>query len=151
MGRHYNFIAGSFYRKDDISGFPQHAEKTQKMWNNLYATGTIWNPRQPQDLVKGVKDNQSVLDARPLPPDQFAGPVYIQLSESAAIGATHIYVESLVGLRVGTTVGIMMDTGVLFQALLISIDAGGEFITIGSPLPRPAASGNLLVCYEVVT
>ena len=151
MGRELFYIPGSFYRKDDISGFPQRAEKTQKMWNNLYATGTLWNPRQPQDLVKGVKDNQTVLDARPLPPNTFVGPIYQQMSANAAIGATDIYIDSLVGMNVGTTVGVMMDNGILFQALLVSIDAGGAFITIGSPLPYTAASGNLVVCYEVVT
>lgn len=41
-------------------------------WDNQWVcnTGSCWEPRQPQDFVRGVKDDQSVPIARPriLPP-----------------------------------------------------------------------------------
>ncbi len=142
---------GSFYRVDDRSGFPQKAERTLKQWDNLIVDQSLYETRQPQDLVRGVKDKQSVEQPRPLAPNVFVGPIYVQISANAGIGATDIYVESLLGLKVNTTVGIMMDNGILFNALLQSIDAGGQFVAISQPLPYPAASGNLLIDYEVVT
>lgn len=109
----------------------------------------MWEPRQPQDLVRGVKDNQTVNDARPLSPAVFTGPVYVQMSEAADVGATHIYVQYLKGLTVGDKVGVMMDNGIEFMTGLQSIDASGLFIVLAAPLPYFAASGNLVCDYRI--
>lgn len=135
MGRHYSFRPGSFYRTDDRTGFPQYAERTRKQWDNLIVDEKVWEPRQPQDLVRGRKDNQTAPDARPLSPATFVGPIYVQLSQAAAVGATDIYIESIAGLSVGDQIGIMLDNGIEWLATIVSIDPGGAFVTITPPLP----------------
>jgi hypothetical protein len=102
-------------------------------------------------LVKGVKDNQSVPDARPLAPDTYVGPISIKLSRNAAVGSTIIYLENVVGLTVGDQVGIMMDLdgGVYFNTYIIGIIGSPEAVAIAAPLRSPASSGNLLTDYKV--
>lgn len=147
MGRHYFFKPGSFYRVDDRTGFPQRAERTRKQWNNLIVDESVWESRQPQDLVKGVKDQQSVQDARPLSPAQFVGPIYTQLTATVAIGSIDIPVNSTAGLVVGDPFGVVLDTdgGIYFVTYIIEIDAG--LVIIAAPLPGQASSGNLAVDY----
>lgn len=150
MGRHYHYRPGDFYRQDDRTGFPQYASRTRQQWNRLIVDESVWEPRQPQDLVRGVRDNQTVGDARPLAPNTFIGnPVYVQMSQAAGVGATDIYVQYIAGLTPGDKVGVMMDNGVEFTTALVSIDPSGEFITIAAPLPYFAAAGNLVCSYRI--
>lgn len=70
MAREY-YKPGSFWRVDDRSGFKRRAENTRQEWTGLIVDDNLWEPRQPQDLVRGVKDIQSVALARPRQEDQF--------------------------------------------------------------------------------
>lgn len=123
MGRNYHFRPGSFYRVDDRTGFPQRAERTRKQWNNLIVDEKVWEPRQPQDLVRGVQDDQTVYDARPLSPDQFVGPVWTTTTQPVAIGSRTIAITSLSSFSVGDLVAIMLDAdgGVLFRAYVTAV------------------------------
>ena len=71
MGRKLHYKAGSFYRTDDRTGFPQRAERTRREWTGLIVDENVWEPRQPQDFVRGVADDQSVPEARPRAPATF--------------------------------------------------------------------------------
>jgi hypothetical protein len=147
MGRHLHFKMGSFYRQDDRTGFPQRAERTRMEWTGLIVDKKVWEPRQPQDLVKGVQDQQSVPDARPLPPPVFIGPIYVQLSANCPVGTTSLPLPSLVGLNAGDRIGVMLDSGVLFNTTIASVVSSG--ITIPAPgLPNSAAAGNLITDYS---
>ena len=123
MGRNYHFRPGSFYRVDDRTGFPTRAEYTRKQWNNLIVDEKVWEPRQPQDLVRGVKDQQSVQDARPLAPAQFVGPVWTTTSCAVPIWSRIIPLASLGSFSVGDLVAIMtnIDGGTLFRAYVIGV------------------------------
>ena len=101
MGRHYSYKPGSYYVADDRTGFPQRAERTRVQWNRLRVDESVWEPRQPQDLVRGVKDNQTVADARPLAPAIFTGPIYEQMNQTSGVGSTVIYLASILGITVG--------------------------------------------------
>lgn len=144
MGRRLKFKMGSFYRKDDRSGFVQRAEDTKLEWNGLLVDRSLWEARQPQDFVKGVKDNQTVPNARPLPPNQFVGPLYVQLSADAAIGATSVQVQSIQGMSNGDKVGVMTNAGQFFNTT-INGQPSGTNIPLAAALPYPASSGNMLV------
>lgn len=43
-------------------------------WDNLYVCRADWEPRHPQDYVKGKKDRIAVPNARPEPPPKFIEP-----------------------------------------------------------------------------
>lgn len=145
MGRHYHYREGSFYRVSDRTGFPVRAEHTRKQWNNIYTELETWEPRQPQDLVRGVKDQQSVPDARPLAPATFVGPTNTTLTANAVVGQTVIPVDSMGGFALGENIGVMMDNGILFNTTLAAI--GNGTLTLNAALPQSAASGNVFYNY----
>lgn len=146
MGRHGPFAPGSFYRQDDRTGFAQRAERTRKEWNGGIVDESVFEARQPQDLVKGVKDQQSVPDARPLAPNVFVGPTFTQLGADPVVGQTVLDMASVAGFYEGVEVAVMLDNGVLFFTSVADIGAGT--ITIAQPLPYSAAQGNLVTNYH---
>lgn len=149
MGRKLHFKAGSFYRVDDRTGFPQRAERTRKEWNGLIVDQARWEPRQPQDLVKGVPDLQSVPDARPLGANIYVGPISVQTTANAVIGQTSIPVQTTFGFYQGAKVGCMTDQdgGSVFFTTIASPPAGFNLV-LSNPLPYPMASGNLITLYK---
>lgn len=65
------YLPGSNYIIDDESGFRVRVEDARIQWNGLLVDKTRWEARQPQDFVKGVRDDQSVPDPRPVAPATF--------------------------------------------------------------------------------
>lgn len=55
----------------DRCGRTFKASELRKTWDGLYVCRTDWEPRHPQDYVKGVLDDQSVKVSRPEGPDTF--------------------------------------------------------------------------------
>lgn len=143
MGRDLHYVPGSFYRKDDRTGFARRAEDTRKEWNGLIVGTDVFEARQPQDLVKGVKDKQSVPDARPLPPNTFVGPTFVQLTARVAIHQTVIDVDSTAGFAAGDSVSVMMDNGVNFTTTLAAAPGAGT-LTLSAGPPYTAAEGNVV-------
>jgi hypothetical protein len=65
MGRENFYKPGSFYRICDRTGMAIRAERTQTEWQGLIVDKRVFEPRQPQDFVRGVNDDQTVPFARP--------------------------------------------------------------------------------------
>lgn len=57
----------------DRCGFKRKLSTLRKEWTGLRVCSECWEPRHPQDFVRGVPDNQSVPDPRPEPTDIFIG------------------------------------------------------------------------------
>lgn len=55
----------------DYSGFKVLARDCRLTWDGYFVHKRYWEPRQPQDFVRGVKDNQTVPIARPESEDTF--------------------------------------------------------------------------------
>jgi Concanavalin A-like lectin/glucanases superfamily len=149
MGRKLHYKPGSFYRTDDRTGFPQRAERTRIEWNGLIVDENVWEPRQPQDLVKGVPDIQSVPDARPLAANVFVGPISVQTTANAVVGQTSIPVQTTFGFYQGAKVGCMLnaDNGTVFFTTILVPPSGSNLI-LSQGLPGPMASGNLITLYQ---
>lgn len=149
MGRKLHYKLGSFYRVDDRTGFPQRAERTRMEWTGLIVDQARWEPRQPQDLVKGVPDIQSVPDARPLSQNIYVGPISAQTTENAVVGQTAIPVQTIFGFYQGAKVGCMLDLdgGAVFFTTL-AVAPSGTTLTLSEPLPYTMASGNLITLYK---
>ena len=64
----------------DRSGFKVKKSELRREWNGLYVRKDMWEPRQPQDFVKGRPDKQSIDNPRPEQADTFlsAGDVTIE-------------------------------------------------------------------------
>lgn len=75
--------AGSYFLKGgwnvicDRCGFKRKNTEVQLEWDNLLVCKDgCWEPRQPQDFLRGFPDRQNVPMARPEAPDQFiSGPI----------------------------------------------------------------------------
>ena len=149
MGRKLHYKPGSFYRTDDRTGFPQRAENTRKEWTGLIVDQARWEPRQPQDLVKGVPDNQSVPDPRPLGQNVYVGPVSVQTTAAAIIGQTVIPVQTTFGFYEGAKVGCMTDQdgGSVFFTTVAAPPTGSNLV-LAKGLPYTMASGNLITLYQ---
>ena len=149
MGRKLHYKPGSFYRVDDRTGFPQRAGRTKKEWTGLIVDENVWEPRQPQDLVKGVKDVQSVPDARPLGQNIYVGPISVATTANAVIGQTSIPVQTIFGFYQGAKVGCMtdLDGGSVFFTTIASPPTGSNLV-LAQGLPYTMASGNLITLYK---
>lgn len=149
MGRVLKYRLGSFYRTSDRTGFPTRAENTRKQWDNLIVEEKTWEPRQPQDLVKGVPDIQSVPDARPLGQNVYVGPISVATTAAAVIGQTSIPVQTTFGFYQGAKVGCMTDQdgGAVFFTTIASPPTG-FYLVLANPLPYNMASGNLITLYK---
>ena len=66
------YESGGWYRICDRCGFKRRHYDTRKEWTGLIVCAdTCWEPRHPQDFVRGVADRQRVPDPRPEPTDTF--------------------------------------------------------------------------------
>jgi hypothetical protein len=55
----------------DVCGREYKASQLQKRWDGLMCCRHDWEPRQPQDFVRGVADTQIVPWSRPEPADSY--------------------------------------------------------------------------------
>ena len=69
MAREY--IPGDYNVICDRTGYKVKASKTRKEWNGLRVRRESWEPRHPQDKIRGVPDHQAVPDPRPWQTDRF--------------------------------------------------------------------------------
>lgn len=74
MGTELHYRPGSFYRICQRTGMAIRAERTQREWQGLIVRREVFEPRQPQDFVRGVNDIQTVPYALPRSPNVFVGP-----------------------------------------------------------------------------
>lgn len=65
---------GDYYVICDVCGFKMRASETSKRWDGLKVCKKDWEPRHPQDFVRGKKDRQAVPNARPEQSDVFLDP-----------------------------------------------------------------------------
>ena len=65
MGTEKHFIGGTYYQVDDRTGFPTRNTRMKKEWTGLMVREQSWEPRNAQDFVRGVVDDQSVPIPRP--------------------------------------------------------------------------------------
>jgi hypothetical protein len=69
---HADFLRNGDYNGIcDACGHKYKFSQLKLRWDGLYVCSYDWEIRQPQDYVKGVKDNQSVPVSRPQSPDTF--------------------------------------------------------------------------------
>jgi len=69
------YLKGSWNVICDVCGRQYKAESLQMRWDGLMVCHGDWEPRQPQDFVRGVADQQAVPWSRPEAADRF---IYLQ-------------------------------------------------------------------------
>ena len=56
----------------DRTGFEFKSGKLKKTWDGLWVRKESWEPRHPQEFLKGIADKQTVAVSRPEAPDDFS-------------------------------------------------------------------------------
>ena len=65
------YVPGDHYKICDVCGFKVRASQTKKRWDGMIVCLPDWEPRHPQDAVRGRVDKQTVKDPRPESVDVF--------------------------------------------------------------------------------
>ncbi len=78
------FLNGQWNFTCDLCGKIEKSSRSMKTWDSRYVCSRHKEVRNPQDFVRGVKDDQSIPWSRPIPPDQFV-PVYCTLQGNNAV------------------------------------------------------------------
>jgi hypothetical protein len=154
MGTKLRYKPGSFYRVDDLTGFPERAEATKKTWQGYFVRTKSWEPRNAQDFVRGRRDDQTVPEPRPRQTNIFLG-YSTTLAVSAPIQSTTIYPATWIPVAVGNVLTIILEDGSNFFVAVVAV--GGDYspdfnqdfllvdaLGIAQPLPQPAANGALV-------
>jgi hypothetical protein len=71
MGRADYYKSGDYNSICDYCGRKLKFSALRKTWDGFYTCKQCWEPRHPQDFVRGVKDVQSVPVTRPESTDVF--------------------------------------------------------------------------------
>lgn len=168
MGTKLHFKPGSFYRVCDRTGFAVRAENTQKQWNNIIVRNRSFEERQPQDFVRGRRDDQTVPEPRPRQQNVFLGvqttvvysilffpaPGWTVVPQTGAfssgfssgfdIGTPGILVENATGFNAGDSISIQLDNGTMYFTTVYSVDYSANKIFLPRALPSPASGGNVV-------
>ena len=134
--RHY--VGGQWYRICDRTGFKVRDVVTKMQWNNIIVRDQSWEPRQPQDFVQGVKDDQSVSNPRPRSINVFIGPLSTNLTAACPIGTQVLPVESSIRWQVGDVVNVMTELGSMAVGTIVDVPSTTS-IQISPGLPWQAA------------
>ena len=103
----------------DLCGFKYKASELRKRWDGFMVCQKDWEPRPPQEYIKGIKEDFSVPFSRPMVTDR----------------STTGYVQALAGTTYITQASIGLDNRVLVAVLaqLYGIHTqGGVTIDIGA-------------------
>jgi len=138
MGRADFFKIGDWNALCDRCGFKYKRSDLQYTWDNLLVCDKCWEPRHPQDFVRGRKDLQRVPDARV---DTQTMQNTTTLSSGASKHNVTLALTSVSGMYSGTSLGIALDSGTV-QWTFITANPSGSNVTINDPLWDDAASGN---------
>lgn len=76
-----HFVLGAWNAICDRCGFKRKSYEMKAEWDGLMVCRECWEPRQPQDFVRGVEDNQTVPWTRPEAPDVFLNPGDVKRSD----------------------------------------------------------------------
>lgn len=66
-----DYRPGDHYVICDVCGFKLRSTETRLRWDKLRVCEKDWEPRHPQDFVRGKRDRQRVPNPRPEATDTF--------------------------------------------------------------------------------
>ena len=141
---------GHFLRQCDRTGFTVWDDETTKEWDGAIVWDRVFEPRQPQDFIRGVEDDPSVPDPRPLGTATFIGPLIGEINASQIAGDTSITLLDTTRMSISDRLSIALDNGDVFFTTIQSVDSGTA-LTIAAGLPAASSAGNRVVDYTAVS
>lgn len=135
-----HYVPGDWYFLDDRTGFKTRAARARLRWDGVITSGTHWDPRQPQDSVQGVRDEQAPPWTRTRQANQFTT-VASYVTAPSARGSTSMTIESAFGMSVGDQCQVPLDgSGNLFLFRISAIS--GNVISWAAPGLPGTVGGN---------
>jgi len=122
----------------DRCGAKFKASECRFDWQNLLVCDNCWEPRHPQDFVKGIPDNQSVPFTRP-DITQTMGETTVETT--ALKNATTIDLVSITGLSKYDPIGIALDNGITHWTYIDGTPSAAS-TPLGDYLTGNATAGN---------
>ena len=139
MGKADYFKPNSWNVLCDRCGFKRKREDVRFTWDNLLVCiDTCWEPRHPQDFVRGKLDIQRVPEARPDSQQYYANTT---LAANASMHQTSLTVSDISNIARYDGIGIALDTGEVHWSF-VSTAPSGSTVVINDGLRGAAASGN---------
>ncbi len=137
MGQVDYFKHGDWNVDCDRCGFKRKVSDCRTTWDNLLVCAdTCWEPRHPQDFVKGRLDHQSIPIARP---DSQSMSLETTLSSSLSTYDDTVDMSSVDGVYTGTSLGITLDNGEIQWVHVTSdsaiVDANGAPVLSAQGIP----------------
>ncbi len=140
-----HYVPGDFYRLCDISGFKVRANRTKKQWNNYIVREQSFELRQPQDFVRGVRDDQTVPEPRPRQVNVFLqNQTTINSPTPYGPGTAVITVADVSIFTAGDTYSVMQDDGTQIVGVITAVLSFLSQLTLGTPLLGFASNGNIV-------
>jgi hypothetical protein len=137
------YVKGDYNVISDRDGGKYKRSECRKEWNGLLVHRDEWEPRHPQDFVKGVKDDMSVPDPRPGAEDTHS--VFETTLDAAEdSGQTTLSVTSTANMTNGYTILVHQDDDTIHISTISSFVAG-DTVTIADALTHKSASGSTVV------
>lgn len=96
MGQADFLRVGDYNAICDVCGRKFKFSRLRQKWDNTWACEQDWEPRQPQDYLRGIPDNMSVPLSRPDPPPLFIQDMTVTESPIITLSFIKALLKSLV-------------------------------------------------------
>lgn len=140
---------GEFLRQCDRTGFTCYASETMKEWNGAIVWNKVFEARNAQDFIRGIPDDSSVKDARPVGIATFTGPLTTEINATQAAGDTSLTLLDTTRMAGSDRLGIALDNGDMFLTTVSSIDSDTA-ITVADKLPNTTSAGKIVIDYSAI-
>lgn len=140
---------GNNWLIDDRSGFRIRRREARQEWNGAIVHMDDWEPRHPQDFVKGRRDDQRVPAPRPDSVPTYYGPLTGRVTADATASATSLTVDESARFRPGDIVGVYSSGDLVRLTVDTIVD---EFtISFTTILGGPVQAGTLITNFSAVS
>lgn len=104
MGKADYLQLGDWNAQCFFCGFKFKASTLVRYWQGFYVCKDCWEPRQPQDFVRGIPDIQTPPWVQPLPADVFVNTSWLETESSDDLTGviTYIFTETSYPLETET-------------------------------------------------
>lgn len=116
------YVPGSHYMLCDRTGFKRRVDKVRREWDQLEVWDKVWEPRQPQDFVRGVRDDQAASPIRARQVDQFTIVGTFVTAFQRRLQST-VQVKTTLGFLVLDQVAVMLDEGDPYYPFIVGLTA----------------------------
>ncbi len=123
----------------DRTGLDFRQSDMRKQWDGIWVNKWDWEPRHPQDFVKGIKDHQAVYEPRPTIDSAIDNTT--TTSAASSKGTFTVTLTSVTNIADGDAIGITRDDA-LVQWNAVDGTPSGSVVTLLEALLDDVASGN---------